>query len=263
MFVHKLYQQQFDHLLGTPKETILGAAESVHDQYSNLELLLGEQEELLLEIEALQKQAYALKIEHESLEDQMRDKLHQAGLMGEISISPQVRTETARLLKSVLTPLQQTITLDKGRMDGVYEGQAVLDNAGITGRVVALTDFTATVMLISDPSHLMNIEIKSTGYRALSAGVGDVQQIDLLYIKEGEKLHVGDKVVVSSLDVTYPRGYPVGEISKLLPGTGDGFAGVTVRPYSNLGHAQEVVLVWKQNLNKVAGEKVTAPLSQP
>ncbi len=263
MFVHKLYQQQFDDLLDTPKKTILGVAESVHDQYSNLKLLLGEQEELQLKIKALQKRAHALKIEHESLKDQIRGKLHQADFMGEIPISPRIRTETARLLKSVLTPLQQTITLDKGRVDGVYEGQAVLDNAGITGRVVALTDFSATVMLISDPGHVMNVEIKNTGYRALSAGVGDVQQIDLLYIKEGEKLHVGDEVVVSSLDITYPRGYPVGEISKLLPGTGDGFAGVTVRPYSNLGHAQEVVLVWKQDPNEVAGKKITAPLSQP
>ncbi len=263
MFVHKLYQQPLDHLLSTPKKTILAGVEYIDEKYSHLRSLLSEQEGLLLEINELQKQIHVLKIEHDGLKNQLRDKLHHEGFMGKILVSPKVRIKTARLVKSVLTPLQQTITLNKGQVDGVYEGQAVLDSAGITGRVVSLTRFTSTVMLISDPSHVMNVEIERTGYRALSAGVGQVQQIDLLYIKEDAELHIGDKVVVSSLDMTYPRGYPVGKISNLLPDSGVGFTGVTVRPYANLGHAQEVIMVWKQVAEEVANDKITASASQP
>src|SRR5690625_7208190 len=50
-------------------------------------------------------------------------------------------------------PLTHTVIIDRGRRDGVYRGQAVLDAFGLMWQVVEVHDHSSRVHLITDSGH--------------------------------------------------------------------------------------------------------------
>src|SRR5699024_1057031 len=116
--------------------------------------------EVLLLRGRLQKLA-ALKAENErirSLLDSARTIKQQVLIAEILNVSP--------------SPYQHYVTLNKGALDGVVSGQALIDANGIMGQIVSVTPMSARAILITDANHAIPVEINRTGLRTIAEGTG-------------------------------------------------------------------------------------------
>lgn len=153
------------------------------------------------------------------------------------------RVLIAELLAVDFDPYRHHILLNRGRQHGISAGQPVIDQQGIIGQIVRADPFTSTAILITDPNHALPIQINRTGARTLALGTGHFQELELPHIPNNEDVKVGDLLVTSGLGGRFPRGYPVGTITKVEFDPGSPFARITARPVAQLDRIREVMLL--------------------
>lgn len=168
----------------------------------------------------------------------------------------QERVLVAELVTVDLDPFSQWVLIDKGHDDGVTINQAVLDAQGVMGQVVDVSQWTSTVVLLTDPSHAIPIQINRNGLRAVAVGQGLGQPLKLIHMPQNSDIKVGDVLSTSGLGGRFPQGYPVGTVSEIGGPAGEAFAAIDVSPLAKLNTSRELLLV-------LPGEKVTSPIPQP
>ena len=140
-------------------------------------------------------------------------------------------------------PSRQEFVINKGGHAGVYRGQAVLDAGGLLGQVVDAGPLTARVLLITDASHALSVQVNRNGVRAILAGIGQPDRVRLLFVPDTADIIEGDLLVSTGLDQRFPRGYPVAEVIRVAHDPGAPFAIVEARPTANIDRASHVLLV--------------------
>lgn len=163
----------------------------------------------------------------------------------------------AELVAVDLDPYTHLIQIDKGTGDGVYPGQPVIDAGGIIGQVDEAGPFSATVRLISDPSHAIPVQINRNGLRSIAVGNGNLQSLELTSLPNNADIREGDLLVTSGLGGRFPPGYPVGRISAVNIDPGQAFADVTVTPSGALNRIQEVLLIRRGDDSPRAADRGT------
>ncbi len=152
----------------------------------------------------------------------------------------------AQILAVDTTTARQILVLNKGKRDGVFIGQAVLDAKGVMGQVIDVGSMTSTVLLISDSKSAVPVQNTRTGERAILVGTNSISQLSLINLPRSSSIKEGDLLVTSGLGRLYPEGYPVGrvEIIKAIPG--DDFIKVMVSPIALLNRNRLVLLIWPE-----------------
>lgn len=164
------------------------------------------------------------------------------------SIEFKERVLIAELLAVELEPFRHLIEINKGTRDGVYDGQPVVDANGIIGQVFHVGTFSSKVLLITDPSHALPVQVNRNGLRAIATGTGQHNTVLLEYLPTNADINVGDLIISSGLGRRFPRGYPVGTIATIISEPGGAFAKVSVTPSASLSQSREVLLVWPDNV---------------
>ncbi|PHR64293.1 MAG: rod shape-determining protein MreC [Idiomarina sp.] len=154
------------------------------------------------------------------------------------------RRMAAEVVAVATDPFSHQVVINKGSVNGVYEGQPVLDNRGILGQVMSVGRGTARVLLISDQSHALPLRAERNDIRVLARGTGDLQRLELMFIPHSSELEVGDKLMSSGLGGVYPEGYPVAEITQIDRNERLQYARVTARPFAQLDRIRTVLLLW-------------------
>jgi len=150
----------------------------------------------------------------------------------------------AALLSVDMDPYRHQIQINKGNLDKLYDGQPLLDSLGVMGQLIYVGPFTATAILITDPSHAIPIQVNRTGLRTIALGTGSIDRLELPHIPNNADIRVGDLLVSSGLGGRFPPGYPVAEITEIEQDPGRAFSRVTARPRALLDRSREVLLVW-------------------
>lgn len=164
----------------------------------------------------------------------------------ESSVQLRERVVVAELLAVEMEPLRRQVVINKGRREGAYDGQPVVDAGGIVGQLIHVGPFSSTVLLITDPSHALPVQVNRNGLRAIAVGSGQDNALLLEHLPTNADIREGDLIVSSGLGRRFPGGYPVGTISAIRLEPGEPFAKVTVAPSARLGQSREVLLVWPQ-----------------
>lgn len=158
----------------------------------------------------------------------------------------------AEILSIDLDPYQQQVVLNKGRSKGLYIGQPMIDAWGIMGQVVHLGNYSATALLISDPSHAIPVQVNRSGLRSTAFGTGNSRLLELKYIPHNADIEEGDTLNTSGLGGRFPPNYPVARIVSIERPAGESFAKVLAEPIAHLDRSREVLLVWhRQSLQGV------------
>ena len=66
------------------------------------------------------------------------------------------------------TPSAHRVIIDKGSVDGLQVGQAVLDAEGLFGQLVEVGRSTSRVLLLIDKDHAVPVQVTRNGARAVS-----------------------------------------------------------------------------------------------
>lgn len=152
--------------------------------------------------------------------------------------------QLANLIDIDLDPFRHRLVLDAGSRRGVQEGLAVIDAEGVVGQVLAVTPTHSTVILISDPSHAIPVQVVRTGLRAIAYGTGRTDQLEVPSIPLSADLRAGDVLETSGIGGRFPAGFKVGTIGHLHPDDTRLFVVAQVQPAARLDRGGEVLLVW-------------------
>jgi len=158
----------------------------------------------------------------------------------------QVRDEirVAEIMAVDANPYRHNIVIDIGERDGAYDGQAIIDAAGVIGQIIETGLATSQAMLISDPSHSLPVEVNRNGLRTIANGTGEFGRLDLPFITNNADIRPGDLLVTSGLGGAFPAGYPVAVIETVNRIPQEPFADVTATPSAALDQVREIMLIW-------------------
>ncbi|MGL5320360.1 MAG: rod shape-determining protein MreC, partial [Aeromonas veronii] len=76
------------------------------------------------------------------------------------------RKMVAELLSVDSDPFSHQVLINKGALDGVYNGQAVINDQGVIGQVLHVGSTTSRVLLITDSSHGIPVRVLRNDLRA-------------------------------------------------------------------------------------------------
>lgn len=154
------------------------------------------------------------------------------------------RVLIAELVAVEQDPFRQVVLINKGKTSGAFEGQPVLDANAVVGQVTHVNPFTASVLLITDATHALPVQINRNGLRTIALGTGLINQLELPHLPNNADIEVGDLLVTSGLGGRFPPGYPVAQVVEVRREPGRPFASVTAETTAHLDRVREVLLVW-------------------
>ncbi|WP_417511744.1 rod shape-determining protein MreC [Methylophaga sp.] len=184
----------------------------------------------------------------QKLQSLERENMRLKELLGS-SFRLQERVQVAELLTIDLDPFSQQVVIDKGENYGVYVGQPVLDATGVMGQVTETSAVSSRVVLLTDPSHSIPVQINRNGLRAVVTGRGLGEYLQMDFLPHNADIREGDLLVTSGLGGRFPVGYPVGKVVSVEFPQGKPFADIKVEPAAKLSTSREVMLV-------LPGEKI-------
>jgi len=180
-----------------------------------------------------------------------------AALIGLRNALPPVarRWLPAEIVNIQLDSLRQRVLIDRGSVNGVTAGQAVLDDGGVVGQTIHVGPWSAEVLLITDPEHALPVQIERTGLRTIAVGAGDATSLALPYLPANADVRVGDVLVTSGLGGIFPPGYPVARIMEVHKDAVQPLAHVRAVPFAHLDTDTEVMLIWFRHDSPAAPPK--------
>ena len=153
-----------------------------------------------------------------------------------------LETISARIIAGDATPYFRTVTIDRGRSDGVRRDSAVLSASGVVGRIVGEPGSRASrVQLLIDGNAAAGAIIERTRVDGLVTGAVDDQLLRMAYVSNLEDVEVGDTVVTSGVDGIYPKGFVIGDVTLVRRGPGL-YRTIHVRPRIRFADLDEVLV---------------------
>lgn len=143
-----------------------------------------------------------------------------------------------------LDAFRARIMVDKGARDGVFVGQAVLDEGGVFGQVARVSELTCEVILLSDATHAIPAQDNRNGLRTVVLGSGDPNHLKLPYVSTAADIMKGDLLVTSGLGGVFPAGYPVGTVIDVRRDPAASLAEVDVQPAAALDRSRQLMFIW-------------------
>ena len=193
------YWRENAELIVTPIEyTVNLPLEFVENLVTDLETqhsLIKENAELRARMLLLQAQIQQM-LTIQSDNQQLKELLQASGRAGG-------RVLQAQILAISPDPYLDQIIIDKGRKQGVYQGQPVLDAYGIMGQVIQVGLFTSRVLLLTDNSSAIPIQDSRSGVRAIAVGNSRLNILVLPNVTQTEDIKEGDLLIASGLGIRF------------------------------------------------------------
>ena len=196
----------------------------------------GDNKELRAEVERLRS-------ELARSQTAQRDAAQLSGLVGlkrEDMFPSGTDPIAARVIARSPTVWYSSVKIDKGTSDGVRVDQPVLAARGLVGKVTQVTGGTAEVRLITDASSAVTAQVMPAGASGVvRPQVGNPNDL-LLDLIEGDRRVTEDTTVVTSgftstkVESLFPRGIPIGTVTKVDLDEFEQYQRVHIKPFANL-----------------------------
>jgi len=152
-------------------------------------------------------------------------------------------TLSARVIAVDSTPYFRTLTVDRGRDDGVRTDLAVIASVGVVGRVVGDPGpRAAQVQLLIDRNAAAGALVERTRTSGVVVGTDDPALLVMEYVSNLEDVRVGDEIVTSGIDGIYPKGFRIGKVTNVEEGVGL-YQLIHVEPIVKFSQLEDVLVV--------------------
>lgn len=209
------------------------------EQISSSTSLVAENEKLKAEALLMQRRLQRLAMLTEQ-NVRLRELLNSSALVDDKVI-------VSELIGLDPNPFTHRILIDKGERDGVFLGQPVLDASGLMGQVVEVMPYAARVLLLTDVTHSIPVQVNRNGLRAIAVGTGSPDYLELRHVAETADIKEGDLLVSSGLGQRFPSGYPVAQVTEVVRGSGQPFLIVRAIPTAMLNRSRYLLLVFSDS----------------
>jgi len=202
-------------------------------------------------LEELERDNAALKVDNRSLKatnQALRDVEHEVNRLRralgyrERSV---FRLVPAEVLTRDASTWWRTVTINRGKADGIEPDQPVVTDEGLVGKTATVGDNVSIVLLISDENCKVACTVEGTREQGIVSGervTGSVSpMLDLNFLSKQANLQPGPKVYTSGVGGVFPSGLLVGVVQSFRVRELDGQARVT--PAVDLSHLEDVFVV--------------------
>ena len=166
---------------------------------------------------------------------------------------PHVAAET---IADTRGPFANTRLANAGQDKGVTEGNPVLSEHGLVGRVVGVSSHVSRILLLTDAeSRTPVILVRTNGRAILSGDGGGAPKLD--FVRSSLALKEGDRVLTSGDGGVFPRGLPVGTVVKGFDG------GWRVALDNDAAPIDFVQILLFTDFAQIANEQALAPKELP
>jgi rod shape-determining protein MreC len=199
--------------------------------------LLEENKRLKAKVDNLSAQL--AQLQEAALENQRLRKLLALSSKGTF------QTQVALLISKDSSNWTKTIVINKGTLQGVKKGAAVVQGASLVGKVIEAGPFVSKVALIIDfnskiPALIQRTREEGLVFGAMEKGVG------VCKIKYIQDANIGDKVISSGLANIYPKGLLIGKLVAIEKGKDELYKIARIQPAVNFAKLEEVMVIINQ-----------------
>jgi rod shape-determining protein MreC len=190
----------------------------------------------------------------------LRNQLNQADRAEALKLFQthnQSKTLAASIIGAGAASGSKVVYVDRGSVEGVQRGMAVVTPDGIVGKVIASYPVASEVLLVTDPDFAAGVISQKNQTRGTLKGQGNGPcKVD--YVPIEEKVEVGEWFYTSGDDRIFPRGFPVGVVTAVREA--QPYKEILVDP-SGLQHGLEDVLIILSGVHEEI--PATPPGNQP
>lgn len=151
--------------------------------------------------------------------------------------------QTAEIVYVERDIFKRKLIINKGSQANVVAGQVVVDDFGVVGQVTRVYPWLSEVTLVTDKDHAVPIQFLRNGLRAVVFGSGDIGEMALRYMPVSSDIEVGDVLVTSGIDGTYPPNLPVAKVVKIERDPAYPFARITCAPLAGVDRHRALLIV--------------------
>lgn len=200
-------------------------------------------------------QYVGLRDENEILRSQLAQKSLEEGELREASLenerlramleirgASKSRLVAARIVAREATRAGRELKIDKGTSDGLRPYLAVITPAGLVGKISRVGPHSAFVR----PLVARDCRVSGRISRSRAEGIVDWRgggTLRLAFLPFRADARPGDDVVTSGLGGVFPRGIPLGKVSRVSTDEKDGSALVELDPAVDFSSVEEVYVV--------------------
>lgn len=152
-----------------------------------------------------------------------------------------LRTTAAEIIAAGADPEFRTVSIDKGKSDGLQRDMAVIAPGGVVGRVVMPSGRNAKVQLLIDRNAAAGAVVERSRAQGVAVGLGETR-LRLEYVSDVADVVVGDAVVTSGIDGIYPKGFRIGTVTAVEK-SGGAYRTITVEPSVDFARLEQVLVV--------------------
>jgi rod shape-determining protein MreC len=138
---------------------------------------------------------------------------------------------------------KRKLFVDAGEQNGVQAGRAVVDNSGVVGQVTRTYPYLSEVTLVTDKDNVVPVQVVRTGLRAAVFGSGNLSELDLRYQPVDVDIQIGDELVTSGMDGTYPPALPVAKVIRVERDPAYPFARIACVPLAGVDRHRTLLIV--------------------
>lgn len=145
-----------------------------------------------------------------------------------------------------------TLTIDKGKNNGIEEGMVVINSTGLIGKIVNVSTFSSDVKLITTNDTNNKISVTVTSGNNKLTGLINSYDYDEGYLKiEGisntKTVNIGDYVYTSGLGGVFPSGILIGRVENIVTDVYDLSKIINIKPSANFDDINYVTILKRNN----------------
>ncbi len=231
------------YLLNSLVAPIQYAADLPRTMFNDFYSLFSTRDQLLSLNQNLKREVMTLKSDLTLLDQYREENQRLRKLLGSEFVRDEKKVVT-EVMAVDTSPYRHQVVIDKGRTDGVYEGQPVINEKGIVGQVTFVAAHNSRVLLLIDPNNAIPVQNIRNDIRVIASGNGQSDEIQLEHIPTSTDIDVGDMLVTSGLGGVYPEGYPVAYITDVDKDTRREFASIKAKPVVDFDRLRYLLLIW-------------------
>jgi rod shape-determining protein MreC len=146
----------------------------------------------------------------------------------------------------------KTVRISKGTSDGVKVGMPVVAAEGIVGRVIRTGFKFADVQLIVDYDSNIDVLIQRNRVRGILGG--HANEHCRLNLQRNAEVRIGDTLVTSGIVGSFPKGLPIGKVTRISFETDNVSQVITVEPWVDHRRLEEVIVLLRDDpeLSRIA-----------
>jgi rod shape-determining protein MreC len=165
-------------------------------------------------------------------------------------VQDNTRKVVAELMAVDNNPYSHQIVINKGAINGVYEGQPVLDDKGIVGQIMQVSSTNSRVLLIADVTHAIPVRVARNNVRLIVSGSGSLDELLIQHVAHSSDLKIGDILLSSGLGNIFPEGYPGATITSIIRDESRPFSQVRAKPIAQLDRLKYLLLLWSERTSE-------------